>query len=62
MNEIIQAVGTVGFPIVAAIGCFWYLTKLNEMHRQELADMRSTIENNTRALTKLIERIGGDDE
>lgn len=62
MNDILQAIGTVGFPIVAAIGCFWYMTKLNETHREEISEMRKAIENNTAAMTRLIDRIGGGDD
>ena len=59
-SGIVQVISTVGFPIAAAIGCFWYMTKLNEMHREEVAELRGDVEANTAAIVKLTERMGRD--
>lgn len=61
MQEVLQAIGTVGFPIVAAIGCFWYMTKLNEAHREELNEMRKSVDNNTNVVARLLERLGANE-
>ena len=61
MTDIVQIISTLGFPIAAAIACFWYMTKLNEMHREETESLRDAVNNNTIAITKLIERMGGDE-
>lgn len=37
-------------------------TKLNEAHREEMGEMRKAIENNTAAMTRLIDRLGGDND
>ena len=57
-SSVFQSIGSLGFPIVAAIGCFVYMTKLNEMHREEISELRKTIENNTNVLTRFLERSG----
>lgn len=59
-NDIITAITTVGFPIVAYGGLFWALIKQTGQHKEEMNNMTDAINNNTVALTKLIERLGGD--
>ena len=59
-NDIITAICTVGFPIVAYGALFWYVLKKDTEHRSEVEKMTEAINNNTIALTKLIERL--DDE
>lgn len=72
MNEILQAVTTVGFPIVMCGAMAWYvkymtdkhrddINKLNEQHKQEMQEVTQAIDNNTIALTKLCERMGKGD-
>lgn len=50
MNEIISLIQGTGFPIAACIGMGWYINKITDKVQQ-------TIENNTAAIHKLIERI-----
>ena len=56
-NIIIQAISTVGFPIVSAIALFWYVYKLNESHKDETTAMRESINQNTVVLSELKELI-----
>ena len=69
VNTILQAVGTVGFPIVCAIAMAWYvkyvtdrnredIEKLNTQHQQEMKDVTTALNNNTLALQKLSDVIG----
>ena len=69
VNAILQAVGTVGFPIVCAMGMAWYvkyitdrnredIDKLNEQHQQEMKEVTTALNNNTLALQKLSDVIG----
>ena len=69
VNTILQAVGTVGFPIVCAIAMGWYVKyvtdinredigKLNEQHQQEMKEVTVALNNNTLALQKLSDVIG----
>ena len=57
MEEILQAISMVGFPIVAYGGMFWYIIKLNENHKHELNVMREALNQNTIALIELKESI-----
>ena len=58
MNEILTAVSTVGFPIVACGAMYVQMNKMNEQHKQENLKMGEAINNNTIALTKLCEMLG----
>lgn len=69
VNVLLQAVGTLGFPIVCAIAMAWYvkyitdrnredIDKLNEQHQQEMKEVTSALNNNTIALQKLSDVIG----
>lgn len=61
---LMQAITTVGFPIVCCIAMMWYvkystdqnreeIAKLNEQHKQEMTEVTQAINNNTIALTRL---------
>ena len=69
VNVILQAVGTLGFPIVCAIAMAWYvkymtdrnredIDKLNTQHQQEMKEVTTALNNNTLALQKLTDVIG----
>lgn len=68
MNDILTAISTVGFPIVAAIGLGWFckymidqqqknIEKMFEMYDKANAENRTAIEANTKALEKLCEKL-----
>ena len=69
VNAILQAVATLGFPIVCAIAMAWYvkymtdrnredIDKLNTQHQQEMKEVTTALNNNTIALQKLSDVIG----
>ena len=71
MQDIITMITTVGFPIVACLLLGWFikyqtdrydeeLKDVRKEHRAEVVKMTEAINNNTLALTKLCERIGGE--
>lgn len=53
MQEILTAISTVGFPIVACIAMFWMNEKQDRRHQDEVNKLNETVANNTVALTKL---------
>ena len=68
MNDIITAISSLGFPIVACIGMGWYVkyqTDINtkevkEMrneHKQEIDKVTQSLNNNTLVIQKLIDKI-----
>ena len=60
VNAIIQLVGSLGFPIVASGALFWYVNKIAERHKEEMDKVSAALNNNTIALTKLVEKLEGD--
>ena len=68
MNEIVQVISTLGFPIAMCVGaCFFIkyqfdtsnkqMEEMRKEHKEEVANMSKAIENNTIALTRLIEKL-----
>lgn len=58
INEVITAVTTVGFPIVAYGALFWYILTKDKAHADETKAMTEAINNNTIALQKLLDEFG----
>lgn len=68
VTEIMNAITTVGFPIVCCLAMAWYVKyttdknreeihNLNEMHETEMLQVTNAINNNTLALQKLCDLI-----
>lgn len=53
MEDLLNAISLVGFPIVAYGAMFWYMVKLNDNHKSELATIRASLDANTTALMEL---------
>lgn len=71
MQDIVTMITTLGFPIVACLLLGWFvkyqtdryeeeLKEIRKDHKQEVQRMTEAINNNTLALTKLCERMGGE--
>lgn len=52
-----QAVGSLGFPIVACGALFWLNNKQDERYQQQMENIRKAVENNTLAITKLVDKL-----
>lgn len=70
MEDILSLVGQYAFPIVACMAMGWYvkyiqdnyrkdIQELSENHREEMNKVTSALNNNTLALQKLTDVIGG---
>lgn len=71
MNDIVSIISAVGFPIVAAIGCGYFvkwqyeqnMKQMEEMrkeHKEEVTKMTEALNNNTLALNTLINKLEKD--
>ena len=56
INVITQLIGSLGFPIMVAIACFWYINKQTEQHKAEIDNMSEAVNNNTLVIQKLLEK------
>lgn len=52
-TQIMQAIGSLGFPIVACCALFYYLNKEQEAHKAEMDAVRDALNRNTDALLEL---------
>lgn len=57
ISGISQLIGSLGFPIAVCLLCFWYINKTTERHREELQSMSEALNNNTLALTRLLDKL-----
>ena len=55
--NLVSAISSVGFPIVACIALFWNTHKQEERHLEDSNKFNEAINNNTIALVKLTEKI-----
>lgn len=63
VNAIMQAIGTVGFPIVACIYMAYIHNESEIRHSQERKEMTEAINRNTLVMEIIKDRLGiGDDE
>ena len=62
IQSIITAISTVGFPIVMCGALFWYMINQRDSHKEEISKMTEAINNNTLALQKLLDKLGGTNE
>ena len=53
MQEIVTAISTVGFPIVATLILGYLLVMENQAHKEEMLELRKSIEANTLVMTEL---------
>lgn len=53
MNEILSAISTVGFPIVCTIMLGYLLLQEKDVHKQEMDELRKSIEANTLVMSEL---------
>lgn len=55
-NMILQAISSVGFPIVVAAALFWKMNKQDQDHKEEMQKVTEAVNNNTLALQKLVDK------
>lgn len=72
-TDVAQFISNVGFPIGVAIICFWFIYKLiilyrderkslQDQHKIESEQMTEAINNNTKVLYVILERLGVNNE
>lgn len=52
-------INNVGFPIATFFACAWYINKQSDSHKEEINNITNAINNNTIALTKLVDKLEG---
>lgn len=59
--DITQLIGSLGFPIIACGALFWKMNEQDKSHKEETEMLTKALENNTIALTKLLDKLEGDE-
>lgn len=68
--DLVSIITQIGFPIAACIFMGWFLKdlinkqreetkELNQQHKEEMLSFRTAIDNNTEALNRIIDKLGG---
>lgn len=60
MSALIEAISTVGFPVVMCAAMFWRLEKTEEEHNTQVSRIVEAISDNTKEIAVLLDRIGGE--
>ena len=53
MNDMVEVINNVGFPIFAVMALFWQNTEMRKMFDNAQKDLQKTISENTVVLAKL---------
>lgn len=59
VTMVTQFIGSLGFPIVCCGALFWYLVKEKDAHKEEMEELRKSVEANTTAINTLCQHLGG---
>ena len=70
-NSVVQIISTLGFPISMCIGACVFIKyqfdannknvdEMRKEHKEEVKSMTEALNNNTLALQRLIDKLGGD--
>lgn len=59
VTMVTQLIGSLGFPIVCCGALFWYLVKEKDAHKEEMEELRKSVEANTMAINSLCQHLGG---
>ena len=60
-SDVLNAVSTVGFPIVMCLLLLYVLYKQSEEHKEEMNKMNESLANNTLAIQRLTDILEGRD-
>ena len=61
VSAIVQAISTVGFPIVMCLLFMYYIKYINDQHKDEIDKLSQSVNNNTLVMQKLLDKLGGGD-
>lgn len=54
---IISLIGSLGFPIVACVALFMSNKDATKQHKEEIDELRKSIDNNTIVIQKLVDKM-----
>lgn len=57
MDNIVNVISSVGFPIAMCLLLFWYMQKESENHKEETGSLKDAINKLELAITTLTEKL-----
>lgn len=57
MDTLIQLISSVGFPIAMCVYTMYTMGKMTDTHKEEISKLSDTIDNNTKAINELSNKI-----
>ena len=57
INALSQVLGNGFFPIIVCAVLFWYVYKKDIQHKEEMTEIRKSVDNNTSVLEKLVNAV-----
>lgn len=57
INAIVQVLGNGFFPIAVCGVLFWYVNKKDKLHKEEIEEVKKSIDGNTKAISKLVTSV-----
>lgn len=60
LNALATLIGNGFFPIVICAVLFWYIYKKDAQHKEEISELRKSIDNNTLVVQKLLDKMDGE--
>lgn len=60
MQDIVNAISTVGFPIAMCIILLYEIKQMTEAHKEETNSLKDALNNNTVVLEKILTKLGED--
>ena len=55
MDNFVQFIQTLGFPIAVAVYLLYDRSKADQLHKEEMAAMTEAVNNNTNVLSRILE-------
>lgn len=60
LNALATLLGNGFFPIIVCGIMFWYVYKKDIAHKEEIGELRKSIDNNTAVIQKLVDKMDGE--
>ena len=57
LQTILTLIANVGFPIAMTLVLLWYIVQLNKAHKEEIGELRKSIDNNSRVIEDLARKL-----
>lgn len=61
VSAVVQAISTVGFPIVMCLLFMYYIKYINDQHKDEIDKLSQSVNNNTLVMQQLLDKLSGGD-